>query len=208
MPDTTRYLRPASLVGVADRSSFDSTCESGTLEAIPPLSTKVVGISGARQNAAAAVCVNGRLHAFCEQERVSRVRRAGIEPGKLPEEAVDTVLRLASASQSDISLLASAEDCFGTIQGVPFLRLQHHYAHAATAFFTAPYDEAAVLVCDRHSVLPASVWSARQAELAAVDWDTEGASLAQLYLGLRADIRVRCLGRTSARSARPGGVGI
>jgi carbamoyltransferase len=181
MHDTSRYLWPTPLVGVADCSTFDSTCESGTIEAIPSPSTKVVGISGARQNAAAAVCVNGRLHAFCEQERVSRVRRAGIEPGKLPEEAVDTVLRLASASQSDISLIASAEDCFGTIQGVPSLRLQHHYAHAATAFFTAPYDEAAVLVCDRHNAPPASVWRARQAQLAAVDWDTEGASLAQLY---------------------------
>ena len=38
-------------------------------------SSVVVGISGARQNAAAAVAVDGRLEAFCEQERLTRIRQ-------------------------------------------------------------------------------------------------------------------------------------
>src|SRR5687767_6683725 len=62
--------------------------------------TVVVGIGGARQNAAAAICVDGRLHAVCEQERISRIRRAGLEAGTFPEEAVESVLRLANVARS------------------------------------------------------------------------------------------------------------
>ena len=44
--------------------------------------TLVVGISGARQNAAASAAVSGRLVAFCEQERMKRVRSVGLEVGR------------------------------------------------------------------------------------------------------------------------------
>src|SRR2546422_3003678 len=65
--------------------------------------TLIVGVSGARQNAAVAACVDGELRAFCEQERLTRVRRVGLERGSLPTEALDAVLRLAGGFQpSDI----------------------------------------------------------------------------------------------------------
>ena len=51
--------------------------------------TVVIGLAGARRNAASAIAVDGRVLAVCEQERVTRVRGVGLVPGTLPEEAID-----------------------------------------------------------------------------------------------------------------------
>jgi len=141
----------------------------------------VLGISGGARHAAAAACVDGKLHAFCELERVSRVRRAGIEPGKLPDLAIDAVLGLAQTQRQDLGIVATAGDDVAELSGVPTRRLQHAYAHAATAFLTSPFRDATVLVCDRRGEPPQSVWAAGDEQIVSVDWNREGASLARLY---------------------------
>jgi hypothetical protein len=52
----------------------------------------VVGISGVRRNAAVAACQGRTLVAFCEQERLTRIRGVRLEPGGVPVEALALVL--------------------------------------------------------------------------------------------------------------------
>jgi len=170
----------AAIAGSAAASRIEPTPASARWRGAPSGSV-VVGVSGAAQNAAAAICVNGRLQAFCEQERVSRIRRAGVEPGKLPDEAIDTVLGLAHLRRSDIQTIAAAEDCLTAADGVATRRFPHHFAHAATAFLTSPFAESTILVCDHHSDPPLSVWSGRGQQITAVPWARQGAGLAELY---------------------------
>jgi carbamoyltransferase len=169
--------------------------------------TVVIGVSGRTQNAAAAACVDGRVLAFCEQERVSRIRRAGVEVGALPDGAIDAVLGLAGVARPDVQIVAAAEDCFATMADVSALRLEHHYAHALTAFFSSPYAAAAILVCDQHSDPPLSGWSARDGRIAPLQWATAGASLASVYstcarifgYGPRSEHRLEALARFADR---------
>jgi carbamoyltransferase len=126
-----------------------------------------VGISGARRNAAVAACSGGTLSAFCEQERVTRVRGARLEPGLLPAEALAAALDLAGRKRvEDVRAFAVAESAVSLPHGLPVATVEHHRAHAASAFHTSPFARAAVVVCDRHSDPPLTVWIGRGSELA------------------------------------------
>jgi len=162
--------------GVAVRQNDGSTVRlaSGSL---------TLGVSGVRRNAAVAACVDGRLTAFCEQERVTRMRGARLEAGTLPAEALAAVLELAGNGRSPaVDQYATAEDAVRLPAGLPTVRVDHHHAHAAAAFGTSPFRHAAVLVCDHHSGTPISVWEAGPAGLVPVSWDSGSAvGLATLY---------------------------
>lgn len=167
-----------------------------------------VGVAGARRNAAAALCDDGRVLAVCEQERLTRTRHVGLLPGALPREAVDTVLHLAGRSHADISSVMVAEPGVTLPCGVPVGRVPHDYAHAATAFHTSPFGEAVVLVCDRHGAPDLSVWRADADGLSREDWPWSGPGFASLYslaaeaLGLGGDgeYRFEALARVADRS--------
>jgi carbamoyltransferase len=120
----------------------------------------LVGISGARRNACVAVEVDGHIRAACEQERLTRVRAVGLQPGRLPAEAVHQVLALAERGQQHVTGYVIAEPNVQLPEGVPTLSVDHHQAHAATSFLTSSFERAAVLVCDSHSGRELSVWSA------------------------------------------------
>ena len=119
-----------------------------------------VGISGAKRNACVAVAVDGQIRAACEQERVTRVRAVGLQPGRLPTEAVNQVLALAGRTQQQVTGYVVAETNVQLPVGLPTLSVDHHQAHAATSFLTSSFERAAVLVCDSHSDRELSVWSA------------------------------------------------
>jgi carbamoyltransferase len=120
-----------------------------------------VGVSGRRRNAAVAVCENGVLTASCEQERLIRVRGVPLEPHTFPVEALSAVLGLAGdRPASDVQHFAVAEDAIVLPHGTPVVHVEHHLAHAASAFYASPFRRAAVLVCDEHSSPELSVWVA------------------------------------------------
>jgi len=143
----------------------------------------VIGISGARRNATVAACSRGTLVAVCEQERLSRMRGVPLERGRLPVEAVEAVLRLAGERHpSEVHLYAVAEEAAVLPAELRVARVEHHKAHAASAFYTSPFERAAVLVCDRHSNPCTSVWVADGAGLQHVaSVDAAGGGLAGLY---------------------------
>jgi carbamoyltransferase len=118
-------------------------------------------VSGTRRNAAVAVCENGVLAASCEQERLTRVRGVPLEPNTFPAEALSAVLRLAGDRHaSDVQNFAVAEDAVVLPHGTPVVYVEHHLAHAASAFYASSFRRAAVLVCDEHSSPELSVWVA------------------------------------------------
>lgn len=149
----------------------------------PPRAGDIVaGISGARQNAAVSLCVDGELRAFCEQERVTRVRRAGLTPGALPGEALDTVLRVAGGlTPPDIQQYATSEPAVALPEALSAVSVDHHRAHAATAFHLSGFEQAAVLVCDLHSTDQLSVWLGTRDGLARQDWPASDRNFAAVY---------------------------
>lgn len=143
--------------------------------------TLVVGISGARQNATAAVALGGQLVGCCEWERLARVRSIPLTPGFLPTEAVDAALLAAGRGRGDIEAYATAESAAILPEGLPTVQVEHHLAHAATAALTSPFNDAAVLVCDRHSTPSVTLWSFRNGELTNEYWPWRGEGFAQIY---------------------------
>ena len=152
----------------------------------------VVGIGGARRNASAALAIDGRVIAACEEERVTRARGVGSVNGGLPSEAVKAVLAIGHTASADVSSYVAGERELALPADVPGKVIDHHRTHAATAFLTSPFDDATVLVCDRHQAPELSLWSADATGLRRLDIDWHGPAFSTLYskateaLGFRA----------------------
>jgi carbamoyltransferase len=140
----------------------------------------IVGIAGAARNAAVAL-YDGERVVVCEQERVTRTRRAALRPGQLPVEALDTVLRVAGHSRADISAYAVAERAIELPPGLPVERVDHHAAHAATAFYSSSVRDAVVLVCDRSGAPQLTVWRGDGRALTREELPWTGPSFAEVY---------------------------
>jgi carbamoyltransferase len=117
----------------------------------------VIGLGGLLRDPAAAILRDGRLVAAAEQKKLAR----RFEPGELPEEAVQAVLKIASVEAAGVDAVAIARP-FGDRGGsrlqlevrdrfpkARVVAVEHHAAHAASAYFASPYDEATVLTLDR-----------------------------------------------------------
>jgi carbamoyltransferase len=141
----------------------------------------LLGISGARRNACAAICVGGSIRAVCEQERLTRVRGVGLAPPWVPSEAVNEVLTLASCHRDQVSSYVVAERQVRPPAALPRVAFEHHQAHAATAYFTSPFRRAAVIVCDRHPARELSVWVGDGSRLTDQLWPWCGRGFAGLY---------------------------
>lgn len=166
----------------------------------------LLGVSGARQNAAVAAVVDGRLTAFCEQERVTRVRSVGLEPGVLPHAAMAAVLERVGRREIDIAAIATAESGVVLPDGSGQRSVEHHRAHAATAAFTSPFESGVVLVCDQHSEPPVTIWHFDAGELRRYLWAWDGPGFAALYsrcatlfgFPARSEFRLEALARIDA----------
>ncbi len=141
----------------------------------------VVGLGGGRRNPAAAVAVDGRLLAFCEQERLTRIRGGGLRPGDLPKEAISIVLGLAGHPPASVSAYVTSEEGLVLPAALPRVRLDHHYGHASTAYLTSPFEKTAVLVCDHHSSPDTSVWMGQGDEVFNEHWPWMGEGFASVF---------------------------
>jgi len=159
------------------------TRDAGHSSALPARGNDalVVGVSGARRNAAAAVATGGRLLGVCEQERLTRVRRFALSPGELPAESVAAVLGMVGRPADEVTAYVTAEGGVSLPAGLPRVRLDHHFGHAATAFLTSPFDSAAVLVCDQSAGPEVSVWSGSDGDVSSRHWPWRGAGFASLF---------------------------
>ncbi len=117
----------------------------------------ILGIGGILSDAAAAVLKDGELAGAVEQRKVARQLR----PGELPEEAIAASLRLAGASADQVDCVAIVRPLSTGPETALHLTLRakfpnsrivlvdHHTAHAASAFYASPFPEATVLTIDR-----------------------------------------------------------
>jgi carbamoyltransferase len=132
---------------------------------------RILGISGAfGHDSAAAIVVDGRVLAACEEERFTRQKRAMWQPAM---HSVQACLDIARLSLADIDLIAIGwdpdlaphdhrmTDTLARFLATPQLsearllsrvpeirRVPHHLAHAALGYFTSGLTDAAVLVAD------------------------------------------------------------
>jgi carbamoyltransferase len=117
----------------------------------------IVGLGGLLNEPACAVLKNGCLASAVEQKKVSR----RFEAGELPLEAIESALKLAAIPAAGVDCVALVRPFATGPEGVLHLALrarfpasqlvlvEHHTAHAASAFFASPFEEATVLTLDR-----------------------------------------------------------
>jgi carbamoyltransferase len=114
----------------------------------------ILGIASAAADAASALLKNGRVAAAIEEAKISRNRRARA----LPEESMAECLRIGGIGQDDIDVVALVRpfpDADLPLQlrvrfpKARIVLLEHHTAHAASAFYASPFSEATVLTLDR-----------------------------------------------------------
>ena len=140
----------------------------------------ILGVAGATRNAALALCNEGRIVGVCERERVTRTRRAALGHGQLPKETLNAILRIGKCSRQDIGTYAIAESAIRLPES-SVKYVDHHYAHAATAFYSSPYPSATILVCDRRSDPELTVWSGDAGGIRQLDFTWGGPAFATIY---------------------------
>ena len=136
----------------------------------------ILGIGGILSDAASAILVDGKLLAAVEESKL--VRRGRMQAGQLPEESIAMCLELAGARPGQV-------DCVAVVRPIPAAQesglhmslrarfpqsrmalIDHHRAHAASAFYASPFDEATVMVLDRHGDFRCgSRWRAAEGQL-------------------------------------------
>ena len=118
----------------------------------------ILGIGGLLGDAAAAILRDGELLAAVEESKIVRRRTHWGGLDDLPEHAISTCLALAGAKPE-------AVDAVAVVRPIPesdfYLKLrarfrnsriivvEHHLAHAASAYYPSPFENATVLTLDR-----------------------------------------------------------
>ena len=120
----------------------------------------ILGIGGLLGGAAAAILKDGELVAAVEEAKLLR-QRSHWGAGEMPARAIATCLDLAAAKPADVDTVAVVRPLPSTDEFHLQLRAQfpnsriavveHHLAHAASAYCCSPFDEATVLTLDRGS---------------------------------------------------------
>ncbi|MBY0430647.1 MAG: hypothetical protein K2Q10_05580 [Rhodospirillales bacterium] len=122
----------------------------------------VLGIHGGvtlnQHEPAAALAINGRIVALCEEERYLRIKSAY---GYLPEHAVRACLRMAGLRWEDVDLVVTPGLTYDHFEGrirhwlchhfgsaPPIERIHHQQAHLAAAFYGSGLEEALCLSLD------------------------------------------------------------
>ena len=153
------------------------------------------------RDGAAALGEGETLTGVCAQERVTRIR-GGPTPGGVPDQALDLLLQRAGRSRADIRRLDVVGGDAAPIEGGD-ANLSDHLGHACTAYWTSPFAEAVVVVCDRDPP-GVSAWIGRGSSLTRLDlpWDGPGFAETVLRVFARCGLRRRNR-RTAVRGSRP-----
>ena len=117
----------------------------------------ILGFGGILSNAACALLRDGKLIAAVEEKKVAREH----SPGDLPERATAECLRIANVKPDEVDCVALARPFASGPEASVHLQIrarfpnsrfavvEHHAAHAASAYFLSPFDDAVVLTLDR-----------------------------------------------------------
>ncbi|BDC53092.1 hypothetical protein F183_A54070 [Bryobacterales bacterium F-183] len=112
----------------------------------------ILGIGGiAGSDAAVCLLRDGEVVAAVEQDKVRRVS----QPGQLPEAAIEACLAIGKLKPEDIETVAVARPFAPSLPFRDFFPkaqlavIEHHVAHAASAFYPSGFSDATVLTLDR-----------------------------------------------------------
>jgi carbamoyltransferase len=113
----------------------------------------ILGLGGLVSDPACCVIKDGRIASAVEQAKVSRQDR----PGSFPDEAFQLALKGANVEARKIDCVAVALPFAGAAQlelrarfpQSEIVVVEHHHAHAASAYYASPFENAAVLTVDR-----------------------------------------------------------
>ena len=113
----------------------------------------ILGLGGILKDPASAILKDGELLAAVEEQKVARQ----FHPGALPETAIAATLQIAKVLASDVNCVALtrpfAQNIHLTLRShfpnAQVLMVEHHAAHAASAYYPSGFDDATVLTLDR-----------------------------------------------------------
>jgi carbamoyltransferase len=117
----------------------------------------ILGIGGILGDAASAVLKDGELVAAVEESKLVRRRTHWGGPDGLPQHSIATCLELAGVRAEDVAAVAIVrpipESDFLVKLRAQFpqsriVLVEHHRAHAASAYYPSPFDHATVLTLD------------------------------------------------------------
>jgi carbamoyltransferase len=171
----------------------------------------ILGIAGASRNAALALCDRGRIVGVCEHARVTRTRRAALRQCQLPKETLQALLHHSAYSEEDISTYAVAESSIQLPSERPIAYVDHHLAHAATAFYSSPFEDATIVVCDRGGSPELTVWCGDREGIRRHAFSWSGPAFASVYsqaaeamgFGRGDEHRLEALARVGERRCDP-----
>jgi carbamoyltransferase len=136
----------------------------------------VLGIGGILGDAATAILKDGELVAAVEESKLIRRRIQWGGQGQMPEHSIAACLELAGVTPAQVDAVALARPIPETdfhlkirarFPAARILVIEHHRAHAASAYYPSPFEEATVLTLDRGGDFRCgSRWQASGAELA------------------------------------------
>ncbi len=151
----------------------------------------ILGIGGLLSDAAAAVLKDGELVAAVEESKLVRRRTHWGNLDEMPEHAIATCLELAGAKPEQV-------DAVAVVRPIPqsdfhlklrarfpnsrIIVVEHHLAHAASAYYCSPYDSATVLTLDHSGDFRCgSRWQATGAQISLEHEQYAPDSLGDLY---------------------------
>src|SRR5258708_5641832 len=117
----------------------------------------ILGIGGILSDAATAIVKDGQLVAAIEEVKIARQHRVG----SLPEASIASCLSMARAKPEEVDSVAVVRPLGAGPEAELHLQIRarfpnsrivlvsHHAAHAASAFYASPFQEATVLTLDR-----------------------------------------------------------
>jgi carbamoyltransferase len=144
------------------------------------------GLGGADRNACVSLCTDAAVLGVCEQERITRVRSDGFNSTGLPDQALDELLTRAGRRRDEVSVYALAEHApvppAINPPEINIVRLDHHFAHACSAFLPSSFESSTIVVCDTESP-QVSVWRGAGSTITAVACDWQGPGFAAVYSG-------------------------
>lgn len=134
----------------------------------------VVGIGGIGSEAACTIFKNGRIAAAAEENKLDHYAHSS----GFPEHSLAFCLKQSKTNPSDVTHIAVARPLpadpdstlhLGLRQRFPNAQLivvDHHLAHAASAYFSSPFEDATVLTLDRAGDFRCgALWHARHSHL-------------------------------------------
>jgi predicted NodU family carbamoyl transferase len=120
------------------------------------------------------------LMGVCQQQRLTRVRSAGFTASGLPDEALDALLQRHGRSPRDVGGYVLAESERQYAGQDRFEHVDHHFAHAGTAYLSSPSSAATIIDCDRE-VPKVSVWRGAGRSVSRIERPWNGPGFTHIY---------------------------